>query len=153
MEGRLFTPVGIAYIVSTLASLVVSLTLTPVLCAYLLPRAKTIGHAQDGWLVRKLKAGVGPVDPVQHGPADRHHGHPRRPGPRRIPRALHPRVEFLPPFNEGAVQINLSLPPGTSLETSDASGRQLEQVVSGVPGVLGVARRTGRAEGTSMPKA
>ena len=147
MEGRLFTPVGIAYIVSTLASLVVSLTVTPVLCAYLLPNSKSIGHAQDGWVVRKLKVGAARMINLSIA------------RPLAIASILIAMVvagvlilytrgtEFLPPFNEGAAQINLALPPGTSLETSDAFAKRLEKLVGDVQGVSSVARRTGRAEG------
>ena len=147
MEGRLFTPVGVAYIVSTMASLVVSLTVTPVLCAYLLPNSKRIGHAEDAWLVRKLKVGVGRMINFSMNWSFA------------VASILVALVvacalvlftrgsEFLPPFNEGSAQINLALPPGTSLEVSDSFGRRLEEVVAAVPGVQGIARRTGRAEG------
>jgi Cu/Ag efflux pump CusA len=55
--------------------------------------------------------------------------------------------EFLPPFNEGTAQVNLALPPGASLDTADAFGRRLDAVLSGIPGIATVGRRTGRGEG------
>ncbi|MBF0423383.1 MAG: efflux RND transporter permease subunit, partial [Magnetococcales bacterium] len=118
IEGRLFTPLGIAYIVSILASLIVSLTLTPVLCYYLLPRAKAMAHG-DSWLVRRLKTG------------DRRlliwsFAHPRRVlGASLIlvgvAAASVPWLgrTFLPPFNEGTVTITVVMTPGTSLEESN----------------------------------
>ncbi len=147
MEGKLFAPIGIAYIVSILASLVVSLTLTPVLCFWLLPKARRTAHGQDGWAVRRLK---GLADRCIRLSLD----HPVRMSAllgafvlAGIAILLHRGSEFLPPFNEGSAQINLVLPPGTSLETADAHGRRLDRVISGVAGVSGVGRRTGRAEG------
>lgn len=146
MEGRLFTPIGIAYIVSILASLLVSLTLTPVLCYFLLPESAAMRRTADTWFVRRLKAAAVPLIQVSM----------------RIPVAivtvlaglvlvgmvilLSRGSEFLPEFNEGAAQVNLVLPAGTSLETADRYGQELEQVVLAVNGVLTVGRRTGRAE-------
>ncbi|MHC4449870.1 MAG: efflux RND transporter permease subunit, partial [Planctomycetota bacterium] len=147
VEGRLFAPIGLAYIVSIMASLLVSLTVTPVLCSWLLPHSKAIETEQDGWLVRKLKAGSARVITLSL-------THPVR-----IASLLAAFVvagililatrgsEFLPPFNEGSAQINLVLPPGTSLETSDAFGSRMEEVVMSVEGVTTAGRRSGRAEG------
>jgi len=147
MEGRLFTPIGIAYIVSILASLLVSMTLTPVLCFYLLPASKAAGRAGDTRFVAAVKGGAERMIRLSL----------------RFPLAIASLLlalvlaglfvlwtrgsEFLPPFNEGSAQINLVLPPGTSLETSDAYGRRLEELVMGVRGVATAGRRTGRAEG------
>jgi CzcA family heavy metal efflux pump len=147
MEGRLFTPVGVAYIVSILASLAVSLTVTPVLCFYLLPRAKAIARRGDSWVVRKAKAAAGRVMDLSC----------RHPWP--ISAVVGGLAvaslfvlgtrgsEFLPPFNEGTAQINLILPPGASLDMSDEFGRRLERVIADVPGVAGLGRKTGRGEG------
>ncbi len=147
MEGRLFTPVGVAYIVSIMASLLVSLTLTPVLCYYLLPNSKAISVTDDGWLVRKLKVVAGRAITFSMNK------------PIGIAVMLLALVmggvlilytrgsEFLPPFNEGSAQVNLFLPPGSSLETSNAFGRRLERLVMDVKGVTTAGRRTGRAEG------
>jgi len=147
MEGRLFAPIGVAYIVSILASLLVSLTVTPVLCYYLLPRATVVQQAKDGLIVRKLRDVAERLIRLSL----------KR--PLAIASLLAALVlggifvlatrgsEFLPPFNEGSAQINLILPPGTSLETSDAFGARLERLVMEVEGVATAGRRTGRAEG------
>src|SRR5262245_49606420 len=147
MEGRLFVPIGIAYIVSILASLVVSLTVTPILCWWLLPRAKATARARDGWVVRGVKSVGGRVMAF----SCRY--------PLRISAVVVAAVvasvvvlatrgsEFLPPFNEGSAQVNLILPPSVSLETSDAFGRRLDAVLAQVPGVATFGRRTGRGEG------
>ncbi|MHC4932158.1 MAG: efflux RND transporter permease subunit, partial [Planctomycetota bacterium] len=147
MEGKLFTPVGIAYIVSILASLIVALTITPVLCFYLLPHAKSISRQEDAWLVRKLKAGA--AHAIRLGLAQ----------PVKVTAMLGAFVlaaifvlysrgsEFLPPFNEGAAQVNIMLPPGTSLETSNLYGKRLEEIAMDVEGVATIGRRTGRSEG------
>jgi len=147
MEGRLFTPIGVAYIVSIIASLFVSLTVTPVLCLYLLPRSKAIAGTQDGWLVARLKRAAGRMI------------HFSIAYPIRISAVLMAFVlagvfilstrgsEFLPPFNEGSAQVSLYLPPGTSLETSNEFGRRLERIVMEVDGVATAGRQTGRAEG------
>jgi len=147
MEGRLFAPIGVAYIVSILASLLVSLTVTPVLCSWLLPHAAAVDRPDYGRFVRALQGGAERLIRFSL----------RR--PLAITSLLAVLVlggawilatrgsEFLPPFNEGSAQINLVLPPGMSLETSDAFGRRLEKVVMAVEGVATAGRRTGRAEG------
>ncbi|MHC4222485.1 MAG: efflux RND transporter permease subunit, partial [Planctomycetota bacterium] len=147
MEGKLFTPVGIAYIVSILASLIVALTITPVLCFYLLPNAKSLARREDAWLVKKLKAGA-------EGAIRLSLAQPVRVTIVLVACVL-PAVfilytrgsEFLPPFNEGAAQVNVMLPPGTSLETSNLYGRRLEEIAMDVEGVATIGRRTGRSEG------
>ncbi|NGZ26941.1 MAG: efflux RND transporter permease subunit, partial [Magnetococcales bacterium] len=145
IEGRLFTPLGIAYIVSILASLLVSLTLTPALCYYMLPNSTARIH-EDSWLVRWLK---------------------------RVDRKIlhwsfaHPVVviglavvlmvtaassvpwlgrAFLPPFNEGTVTISVIMTPGTSLEESNRIGTIAETLLREIPEVISTGRRTGRAE-------
>ncbi|MBN8624736.1 MAG: efflux RND transporter permease subunit [Planctomycetes bacterium] len=149
MEGRLFTPLGIAYIVSILASLGVSLTVTPVLSYWLLPNAKFMGHEEDGWLVRFLKhiAGYAIRLSVRH--------------PWPILGIVGATValslfivtqlgrDFLPPFNEGSVQVNVLLPPGTSLETSNHIAGMVDERLKKMQAdgkVLAFGRRTGRAE-------
>ena len=118
IEGRLFAPLGIAYIVSILASLVVSITVTPVLCYYLLPRMKRLGE-HDSLLVRFLKRGN--RAPARLGvPAAGLRLWPRpvvavawpRPSVPLLPRS------FLPPFNEGTLTISLQFNPGISLAES-----------------------------------
>lgn len=147
MEGRLFTPVGLAYIVSIMASLLVSLTVTPALCSLLLPHSRGVEEGAPGRMVRGLQG----VTQRMIGTSLAH--------PAKIAAAFASLVvvagfclatrgtEFLPPFNEGSVQVNLILPPGTSLSTSDALGRRLEAAVAKVEGVANLGRRTGRAEG------
>lgn len=145
IEGRLFAPLGVAYIVSILASLLVAITITPVLCYYLLPRMKRMEHG-DSALVRVLKrwnerallwafararlvyllAGVGVVGALATVPL--------------LPRS------FLPPFNEGTLTISLQLQPGISLVEADRLGREAELLTMQVPEVRTVGRRTGRAE-------
>lgn len=146
MEGRLFAPLGVAYIVSILASLVVSLTVTPVLSYWLLPTAKVTSHDRDGLLLRCLKWGVGHAIRFSI----------RHPWP--ILGVVTLGVvasgivvsglgrDFLPPFNEGSAQINVVLPPGNSLETSNRIAGMVEQRLKKVPGVVSFGRRTGRAE-------
>ncbi|MCK6422093.1 MAG: efflux RND transporter permease subunit [Aquabacterium sp.] len=145
IEGRLFTPLGVAYIVSILASMVVSVTVTPVLAYYLLPRMKQL-HAGDSPLVNWLKRWDARLLHWSFG-----HG-----------RALlavalaavvaaaasvpfFPR-SFLPPFNEGTLTVNVLLNPGTSLEESNRIGEAAEKLIAQVPEVTLVGRRTGRAE-------
>jgi Cu/Ag efflux pump CusA len=146
IEGRLFIPLGIAYVVSILASLVVSLTVTPVLCSFLLPKSKATAHPDDGGLVRWLKI------------ADRRLLSIVLERPRAVISICTVSVlvaagsvafmgrEFLPPFNEGTVTIGLLLPPGTSLAESNRIGTIAEKQLLSVPEVISVGRRTGRAE-------
>jgi CzcA family heavy metal efflux pump len=146
MEGRLFTPLGIAYIVSILASLLVSLTVTPVLSYWLLPRARAMRDERDGMLLRCLKwlAGYAIRFSVRH------------PWPILATVAVAVGLsclvvtrlgrDFLPPFNEGSVQINVLLPPGNSLETSNRIAGMVEQRLMKICGVVQFGRRTGRAE-------
>ena len=145
IEGRLFTPLGVAYIVSILASMIVSVTLTPVMAYYLLPRMKQL-HAGDSplvtWLKRQdakllhwsfararplLAAALAVVAVVAAS----------------VP--FFPR-SFLPPFNEGTLTVNVLLNPGTSLAESNRIGTLAEQLVMQVPEVTQTGRRTGRAE-------
>ena len=145
MEGRLFVPLGIAFIVSTLASLVVSVTVTPVLCLYLLPRMKSL-HQGDTWLLAWLKARYrGGL------PATLNH-------PRATLAAVAVAVAlaaasvpffpttFLPPFNEGTLLVGMRLNPGVTLAETSALARQAEVLIKQVPEVTHVGRRSGRAE-------
>ncbi len=150
VEGRLLAPLGFAYLVAIFASLVVALTLTPALCAYLLPRAshregKGGAHA-DPFLVRALKRGYRPL--LTHAV--------HRPVPviagvvvgLAVAVALAPFLgrTFLPEFNEGSLTIGAVTLPGTSLAESDKLGRRVEEVLLELPEVVSTARRTGRAE-------
>jgi CzcA family heavy metal efflux pump len=146
VEGRLVSPLGFAYIVSLLASLVVALTVTPALCSLLLPKAASVVRGHEPWLVRQLKR---LYQPALHWSID----HPRLVA---IPSVLlilaaalalsRTGRAFLPEFNEGALTISAVTLPGTSLADSDALGRGLERILLSVPEVVSTARRTGRAE-------
>lgn len=145
IEGRLFTPLGIAYIVSILASMLVSMTVTPVLSSYLLPRMKNLGHG-DSPLVARLKAWDTRLLAWSF----------RRAHALLAAAALlvalaaasvpfFPRA-FLPAFNEGSVVVGMLFNPGTSLEQSNRMGAVAETLLLEVPEVTQVGRRTGRAE-------
>ncbi|MFZ5481984.1 MAG: efflux RND transporter permease subunit [Myxococcota bacterium] len=146
IEGRLFSPLGVAYITSILASMVVSLTVTPALCSYLLPKVAVVKEHADGWLVRKLKA------------LDRRALAWALPRPGLVMGAVAAAVlvagasvpflgtTFLPPFNEGTATLNVLATPGTSLEESNRLGTLAEKLLLSVPEVKSVGRRTGRAE-------
>ena len=145
IEGKLFTPLGIAYIVSILASMLVSMTLTPVLCFYLIPHMKSMDHGDSPlvtWLKNKdrlllnwsfqnsetliraaLLAVVLAVVSIPF-----------------FPRS------FLPAFNEGSLVLSLMLNPGTSLGEANRVGQIAESLIQSVPEVAQVGRRTGRAE-------
>jgi len=145
IEGRLFSPLGIAYIVSILASLLVSMTVTPALCSFLLPRMKRLDHG-DSALVTRLKrwdkrlllwsfpkarvlmacAAVAVIGAAASVPF--------------FPRA------FLPAFNEGSLVLGMVFNPGTSLAEANRMGSLAETLIAEVPEVTQVGRRTGRAE-------
>jgi HME family heavy-metal exporter len=145
IEGRLFAPLGVAYIVSILASMIVSVTVTPVLAYYLLPRMKQL-HAGDSPLVARLKRRDAMLLHWSFG-----HGRALLAGAfaavvlaaASIP--FFPR-SFLPPFNEGTLTVTLLLNPGTSLAESNRIGALAERLAAQVPEVAQVGRRTGRAE-------
>ena len=146
MEGRLFTPLGVAYIVSILCSLVVSLTVTPVLSYWLLGSARLTESEKDGFVLRGMKWVADKIIRFSL----------------QFP-ALNLTVtlvavavaalfvmrldrDFLPPFNEGTVQLNVVLPPGTSLATSNEINRSVEQRLQEIGDIEKFVRRTGRAE-------
>ncbi len=145
IEGRLFAPLGKAYIISILMSLVVSITLTPVMAFYMLPGLKRLDH-REGWLVRKLKGGNRSL----LGWSFRH---PRLLMAGALAGVLTAGVaatqlprSFLPPFNEGSFTISLLFNPGISLAESHRVGLIAEQLLMQIPEVRQVGRRTGRAE-------
>ena len=145
IEGRLFVPLGIAFIVSTLASLLVSVTVTPVLAFYLLPRMKNLDHGDTrvvAWLKARYRNGLVAVL--------------ARPRTALAVSAVAVALSaaavpffpttFLPPFNEGTLLIGMRLNPGVTLAESSALARQAEVLVRQVPEVTHVGRRSGRAE-------
>jgi CzcA family heavy metal efflux pump len=145
VEGRLLAPLGFAYLVAIFASLVVALTVTPALCAYLLAGRARLGHG-DSAVVRWLKRMYRPVlvRAIAHPPLVGIVAGVLLVGAL----ALSPFLgrTFLPAFNEGALTIGAVTLPGTSLDESDRLGRRLEQILLEVPEVESTARRTGRAE-------
>lgn len=146
VEGRLLTPLAFAYIVSLTASLAVALTVTPALCSFLLPNARSILKGHEPWLVTQLKR---MYRPALNWSLD----HPISVV---IPSILviiasgvalsRTGRAFLPEFNEGTLTISAVTLPGTSLADSDNLGRGLERILLGIPEVVSTARRTGRAE-------
>jgi CzcA family heavy metal efflux pump len=145
IEGRLLRPLGLSYVAALAASLLVSLTVTPVLCYLLLPGSKALA-AREPWLLRTLHRAYHPSLEL----ALRY---------RTLvltlcavvvvaAAALLPFLgrSFLPPFNEGSLTVSVVSPPGVPLADSDALGRQVEQALLGFPEVISTSRRTGRAE-------
>lgn len=148
IEGRFFRPLGLTYIISTIASLLVAVTVTPALCMLLLARKKKLGgaHDNDGFLVRWLKRGYRPA----------------------LSGAIRWRISllsvamlftvasltvfstfgssFLPSFKEGTFTVFVLAPPGTSLEETNRLAKGVEANLIAIPGVKAVVRRTGRAE-------
>ena len=147
MEGRMLRPLGISFIVALFASLIVALTVTPVMCSYLLTNEKRLSkHKEGSWVERRLQkfyngalqrvmkmrytvlslAGVLLILSV----------------------LLFTRfgMNFLPPFNEGSLTVNVSAVPGISLEKSNEIGRKAERLLLEVPEIDRLSRKTGRAE-------
>jgi CzcA family heavy metal efflux pump len=145
IEGRIFVPLGIAYITSILASLVVSLTVTPVLCSYLLPNSN-LNEGKESKLVTWLKKQDLKVLHLGMNHAKWVIGLSSLLVIGAIFMVTRFGTEFLPPFNEGSFTVNLFTPAGTSLEESNKIGTVAEQLILRVPDVQSTARRTGRAE-------
>ncbi len=146
VEGRLLRPLGLAYLIALFASLVVALTVTPVLSSYLLPRLRSVREAAEPAFARWLKRQYGKVLPAT---IDHRVVVFAGAGVLLVLTALTlPRMgrAFLPEFNEGALVISAVTLPGTSLEASDQLGATLERLLRDVPEVVSSARRTGRAE-------
>lgn len=148
IEGRLLIPLGVAFIVALLASTIIALTLTPVLCCYLLGSDKQQRKelSQEPWLTRKLKTAYS-------------HGLQWSLDNRKTVLGITSILfigavvvfftlgrSFLPPFNEGSFTVNVSALPGVSIEESDKIGRLAEEIILSIPEVKTVARKTGRAE-------
>ncbi|MBA2405703.1 MAG: efflux RND transporter permease subunit, partial [Bdellovibrionales bacterium] len=148
IEGRLFAPMGHAYIISILASLLISLTLTPVLCYYLLGKHRTerSKNSHEGFLVRYLKQVANNVLDFTL----------RRPGSILslagvafiIAMLAVPFMgrDFLPAFNEGSATLGLQATPGISLASSNQKGMEVEKALLTIPEVKSTTRRVGRAE-------
>jgi heavy-metal exporter, HME family len=145
MEGRLFVPLGIAFIVSTLASLVVSVTVTPVLSYYLLPRMKSLDHGDTKFLVSLKRSYKSALTGVLARPRAA-----LATGAATILLAAAAvpffATTFLPPFNEGTLLIGLRLNPGVTLAETSALAKQAEVLIKQAPEVTHVGRRSGRAE-------
>ena len=146
VEGRMLRPLGVAYVVSLAASLLVALTVTPVLCSWLLPRSRAVRATTEPWLIRRLRSAYEPVlgralaawpllatgslvASIVAGGA-----------------ALGAGRAFLPDFNEGALTISVVSAPGTSVDESNRIGQRVERALLAHPEVRSTARRTGRAE-------
>ena len=148
VEGRLLQPLGVAYLVALLASLLVAVTVTPVLCLLLLPNSRAVLTGHESGFVRLLKRGY---TPLLNG-ALRHPWFVTLPAVALLAVALVATSffgrAFLPEFNEGSLTLSAVTLPGTSLAESDALGRVVEQTLlsSAFPEIISVARRTGRAE-------
>lgn len=147
MEGRMLIPLGISFIVSLFCSLVVAMTLTPVMCSFMLTGEKAQMRAEKEppvsamlkrvyrhaleWAMRWKKVVIGITAALFVGAFVIFMGLGS---------------SFLPPFNEGSLTINIATLPGISLEESDKMGRTVEEILLEVPEILTVARKTGRAE-------
>jgi CzcA family heavy metal efflux pump len=147
MEGRMLIPLGVSFIVALIASTIVALTLTPVLCSFLLGGKKNDDKVKkEPYITRKMRAAYSKLlNKVI-----------AKPKPILIGTIILFVISgglfltlgrsFLPGFNEGSFTINVSTLPGISLEESDAIGREAEKIIMSVPEVKTVARKTGRAE-------
>lgn len=146
IEGRLLAPLGTAYIVALIASTIVAMTISVVLCYYLLPGSKLVEEGFETKFVKWIKRKAEPII--------RWNIHRPKVG---LVIALVSIVltigliaqagkEFLPPFNEGTLTIGVALPPGSSLEQSNQLGSNIEASLLEITGVISTARRTGRAE-------
>ena len=147
MEGRMLQPLGIAFIVSLFASMIVAITLTPVLSSYLLTGDRMLGHHErEPWLVRRMKAGYTWMlaGVLRHRKIVITTAIVLFVGAVAIFTTLG--RNFLPPFNEGSMAISVSALPGTSLEESTRIAELAEEQLMQVPEVVIVSRKTGRAE-------
>ena len=147
MEGRMLVPLGIAFIVALFASTVVALTLTPVLCSYLLNRKATgMKELREAWIARKLKVVYKRALELALAYQKWVLGTTIALFVVALVIFFHLGRSFLPPFNEGSFTINVNSLPGISLDESDQIGRRAEALLLQVPEIKTVARKTGRAE-------
>ncbi len=145
IEGRLFIPLGIAYITSILASLLVAVTVTPVMAYYLLPGMRSLDHGDSRFLAWLKKHYAPVLARVLTAPRAWVGAAAVAVAAAGISVAWFP-TTFLPPFNEGSILIGLRLNPGTTLAESVRVAQTAERLVQGVPEVVHVGRRSGRAE-------
>lgn len=149
MEGRMLVPLGIAFIVAFAASTVVALTVTPVLCSYLLGKEKTKkqnNENSDSAVARKMKQWYGSALTFVLGHKKGVLGGTIGLFVVALGCFFTLGRSFLPPFNEGSFTINISSLPGISLEESDKMGHRAEELLLSIPEIQTVARKTGRAE-------
>ena len=146
IEGRMLQPLGLAYIISIGASLVIAMTVTPAMCYYLLPSQASKGKLEESWFTKKLKSGYEQVLNIVL----------------RFKRSILIGTlvlflgtlvavpflgrSFLPEFNEGTLVISAVTIPGTSLTESNAIGKRIEEILLDHPAIASTSRRTGRAE-------
>jgi len=146
VEGRMLRPLGFAYIVSILSSLLVAVTVTPALCAYALPGADVLEREREGRLLETLEGWYEPT----LARVRRHSGAvlAAAAGLTLVTLAVIPFLGsgFLPDFQEGTLTISAVTVPGTSLDETDAIGRRIERRLLEHPAIPSTARRTGRAE-------
>ena len=149
MEGRMLVPLGIAFIVALAASTVVALTVTPVLCSYLLGKEKIKDEKRstgDSPVARKMKEWYGAALAFVLGHKKSVLGGTISLFAVALACFFTLGRSFLPPFNEGSFTINISSLPGISLEESDKMGHRAEELLLSIPEIQTVARKTGRAE-------
>ncbi|MDE5924857.1 MAG: efflux RND transporter permease subunit, partial [Muribaculaceae bacterium] len=147
MEGRMLVPLGVAFITALMASTLVALTLTPVMCSYMLA-SPALEHSmeRESRLTSILKRAYRftLLRAIGHGNAVVAGGAVLLVAA--IATFFTLGRSFLPPFNEGSFTINISSLPGISLEESDSIGRRAEQILLGIPEIITTGRKTGRAE-------
>ena len=149
MEGRMLVPLVIAFIVALIASTVVALTVTPVLCSYLLGKEKIKkqnNENSDSAVARKMKQWYGSALTFVLGHKKGVLGSTVGLFVVALGCFFTLGRSFLPPFNEGSFTINISSLPGISLEESDKMGHRAEELLLSIPEIQTVARKTGRAE-------
>lgn len=145
IEGRLLIPLGISFIISLFASTLVALTLTPVLCSYML-NGKSTNDEKESWIVTKLKNGYSRALQFAFDHKKSLLGTVAIAFVAALIAFCTLGRSFLPSFNEGSFTINVSTLPGVSLDVSDRIGREAEKIILSVPEIKTVARKTGRAE-------
>lgn len=145
IEGRLLIPLGISFIISLFASTLVALTLTPVLCSYLLD-GKSANDEKESWIVTKLKNGYSRALRFAFNHKKSLLGAVAIAFVVALIALCSLGRSFLPSFNEGSFTINIGTLPGVSLDVSDRIGREAEKIILSIPEIKTVARKTGRAE-------